>query len=247
MKKRNIRSNSQTLQKPLKKKSVVHLVIDRIKEAMLAKELRPGDYLPSENELTRSLGVGKTSVREAIKMLEAMGIVEIRQGHGTYIPINPAPDSISPLTFQLILEQATNEHLIELRSIFEPAYTLLAMRKATEEDLLYAKEAIDLFEEKIQKGTQTAEDDLLFHERILECTHNPFIIRIGNTIHQLFRVSVSLSMQKIPHVALADHKAIFAAFASKDANKLLKAIEKSFEGWESSLLTSSVPQENKKP
>lgn len=238
MKPRSLRSTSQTLQKPLKKKSVVHLVIERIKEAMLAKELKPGDYLPSETELTRSLGVGKTSVREAIKMLEAMGIVEIRQGHGTYIPKNPAPDSISPLTFQLILEQATNEHLIELRSIFEPAYTLLAAKKATPEDIQHVKEALDLFEQKIKAGTQTAEDDLLFHERILECTHNPFIIRIGNTIHQLFRASVSLSMQKIPHVALSDHQAIFEAFSAKDPDRLLKAIENSFKGWESSLFKS---------
>ena len=240
MKPRTLRSSSKTLKEPLKKKSVVHLVIERIKEAMIAKELRPGDYLPSETELTRNLGVGKTSVREAIKMLEAMGIVEIRQGHGTYIPKNPAPDSISPLTFQLILEQATNEHLIELRSIFEPAYSLLAMEKATAQDIENLKDAIDSFAEKIQAGTQTAEDDLLFHERMLECTHNPFIIRIGNTIHQLFRASVAKSMQKIPDVALADHRAIFDAFVSKDPERLLKAIRKSFEGWETSLFKTDM-------
>ncbi|MFQ3621307.1 MAG: FadR/GntR family transcriptional regulator [Spirochaetales bacterium] len=241
MRPRNLRSSVQTLKEPLKKRSVVHLVIERIKEAMIAKELKPGDYLPSETELTKSLGVGKTSVREAIKMLEAMGIVEIRQGHGTYIPLKPAPDSISPLTFQLILEQATNEHLLELRKIFEPAYALLAMEKATAEDVKLVEEAITVFEEKIKKGIQTAEDDLLFHERMLECTHNPFIIRIGNTIHQLFRASVAKSMQKIPEIALRDHKAILEAFASKNPKKLLQAIQKSYKGWEISLFNHNNP------
>src|SRR5512135_1012484 len=76
---------SGVLSRPLEKGSVVRLVLERIREAMLNRELRRGDYMPSETELTRSLGVGKTSVREAIKMLEAMGIVEVRQGHGTII------------------------------------------------------------------------------------------------------------------------------------------------------------------
>lgn len=224
-----------SLENPLKKRSVVHLVIDRLKDAMINKELKPGDYLPSETELTRRLGVGKTSVREAIKMLEAMGVVEIRQGHGTFIPRNPAADSISPLTFQLILEQATNEHLIELRSIFEPAYSLIAMQKSTPDDTAAVREAVEQFEKKIKSGTQTAEDDLLFHERMLECTHNPFIIRVGNTIHQLFRSSVAKSMRRIPEIALKDHKAIFEAFAAKDAKKLQKAVLDSFAGWETSL------------
>jgi len=207
----------------------------RSTEAMINRELRPGDFLPSETELTRRLGVGKTSVREAIKMLEAMGVVEIRQGHGTYIPLQQDAESISPLTFQLILEQATNEQLVELRQIFEPAYSLVAMRKATDQDIAKIEQALLEFERKIAEGTQTADDDLLFHLRILESTHNPFVVRIGNTIHQLFKASVGKSMKKIPDTALRDHKAIFKAFVARDARALQAAIFESFKGWELSL------------
>jgi GntR family transcriptional repressor for pyruvate dehydrogenase complex len=224
-----------SLSRPVEKGSVVKLVLDRIKEAMINKELRKGDYLPSETELTRSLGVGKTSVREAVKMLEAMGIVEVRQGHGTIIREHPSEDSTGPLVFQLILQQATNEDLLELRRLFEPAYTLLAMEKATEEDLAALAENLGEFERKIKAGTQTAEDDLEFHRLVLECTRNPFVIQIGVTMHQLFRNSIRRNMSRIADVALRDHRAIYQAFARRDRAALSSAVLKSFEGWQQGL------------
>lgn len=224
-----------TLSAPIKKRSVVHFVIDKLKEAMILKELKPGDYLPSESEMTRQLGVGKTSVREALKQLEAMGIVEIRQGHGTFIPQKPAADAITPLIFQMILEQATNEDLLELRMMFEPAYALIAMKKARPEQIRALEESVVQFERKIRAGIHTAEDDLAFHERMLECTGNPYIVRIGTTIHQLFKTSVSRSMRSIPDTALRDHKAILSAFLSRDAERLVSAIGNSHKGWAYSL------------
>jgi GntR family transcriptional regulator, transcriptional repressor for pyruvate dehydrogenase complex len=226
------------LSRPLEKGSVVRLVLERIKEAMLSKELRRGDYLPSETELTRSLGVGKTSVREAIKMLEAMGIVEVRQGHGTIIREQASDESLGPLVFQLILEQATNENLLELRRLFEPAYTLLAMEKATDEDVLRLQAQVAGFEQRIGAGTQTSDDDLAFHRIVLECTRNPFVIQIGTTIHQLFKSSISRSMRTIADVALRDHKAILAAFAARDPEALRAAVFRSFEGWKRSLAST---------
>ncbi len=226
---------SSTLSQPLEKRSVVKLVIDRIRDAVLSKEIGPGDYLPSENELTQSLGVGKTSVREAIKMLEAMGIVEVSQGRGTVIRKEFGADSLSALVFQLMLEQGSNQQLLELRSIFEPAYTQLALRKASDEDLDRLEANLERFERKIHSGDQTAEDDLSFHQLILEITGNPFIVRVGTTIHQLFTASVGRSMRTIPETALKDHRAIYDAFRSRDPERLSRAVLESFKGWESSL------------
>jgi GntR family transcriptional repressor for pyruvate dehydrogenase complex len=226
---------SGVLSRPLAKGSVVRLVLERIKEAMLGGELRRGDYLPSESELVRSLGVGKTSVREAIKMLEAMGIVEVRQGHGTIIREQASDESLGPLVFQLILEQATNEDLLELRRLFEPAYALLALHKATDDDVERLRTQVAEFAQRIAQGTQTSDDDLAFHRIVLECTRNPFIIQIGTTIHQLFKSSISRSMRTIADVALRDHTAIVEAFAARDADALRAAVLRSFEGWQKSL------------
>jgi len=231
-------TDSQVLSAPLKKNSVVSLVIDRIKEAITRKEIKTGDFLPSEAEMAQSLGVGKSSVREALKMLEAMGVVEICQGKGTYIPQKPPTNTVSPLLFQLLLEQASSRNLLELRMIFEPAYTQLAMERATESDFARIEDAIRRMEEKVENGDQTAEDDLFFHETIMDVTQNPLIINIGRTIHELFKVSVSSSMKNIPKKALQDHKNILSAMQSKDPKKLHEAVLNSYKGWLESLQTT---------
>jgi GntR family transcriptional repressor for pyruvate dehydrogenase complex len=227
--------NITALQSPVKQRSIVTLVIERIKDALINKELKPGDYLPSESELVKSLGVGKTTVREAIKMLQAMGIVEVRRGQGTIIRPHPGEDFINSMVFQLIVESGTPKDIVDLRMMFEPAFTLMAMEQATEEDIEHIRESVERFEEKIAKGTQHAEDDLAFHYAILQSTHNPFVIRIGETVLQLFKASITRSMRTIPDIALRDHKQIFAAFCEKDEQKLREAIIASFEGWKQSL------------
>src|SRR5210317_1383675 len=98
------RQPPNSLGTPVKQGSVVNLVMNRIKEALINKELKPGDYLPTENELMEKLGVSKTSIREAIKMLQALGVVEMKRGQGTRIRDNSSGDMIDPLIFQLILQ-----------------------------------------------------------------------------------------------------------------------------------------------
>jgi len=210
--------SSSALSTPVGKDSVVLLVLERIKEALIHNELRPGDFLPSEDELTRNLGVGKSSVREAVKMLQAMGIVEVRRGQGTVIRENFGEDMLNPLVFRLIVENADISDLVDLRMMFE------AIEKTVRD-----------FENVIARGVQTAQDDIAFHMAILASTHNPLVIRIGETILSLFEASISRSMREIPDTALADHKRILDAFKSRDAENLQAAIVKSFEGWRRSL------------
>lgn len=232
---RSIEESISSLSTPLDKSSVVRLVIDRIKEALIKREIKPGEYLPSEEELSRNLGVGKSSIREAIKMLQAMGVTEIRRGQGTRIREEPGEDLFDPLIFQLILENADISDLIDLRMMFEPAYTLMAMQRASEEDIQRIEASINNFELKINNDEQTADDDIKFHEEILAATHNPFVIRIGDTILQLFKASIMRSMREIPETALEDHRLIFKHFVDRDPVALQEAIIKSFDGWQQSL------------
>jgi GntR family transcriptional repressor for pyruvate dehydrogenase complex len=226
---------SPSLAVPVEKGTVVSLVMERIKEALVNRELKPGDYLPSEIELTRSLGVGKSSIREAVKMLQAMGVVEVRRGQGTVIREHPGDDCLSPLIFQLILENGYPRDLLDLRIMFEPAYTVMAMKRATREDTVRVEEAVENLQASIRSGAPIAEDDLSFHVAVLKATRNPLVIRIGETIMQLFRASIARSMKTIPETALRDHRRILEAFREKDEEALRKAILKSFEGWKKSL------------
>ena len=120
---------------PLEQGPLSLRILQRIKEALINKELRPGDYLPTEIELSQKLGVSKTSVREAVKMLQALGVVEVTRRHGTRVCQHPAENIIDPLIFQLILDYEAPKDLVELRMMFEPAFTVVAMKKARPEDL----------------------------------------------------------------------------------------------------------------
>jgi len=220
---------------PLKRGSVVSLVIEGVREALLRKDLKPGDYLPSETELAKNFGVSKSTVREAIKMLQATGLVEVRRGQGTVIRKHPGADFISPLIFQLIIENGYPNDLVELRMMFEPAFVVMAAQRATGEDLDRIRNAMERLESSVQAGTQVPEDDIAFHLAILQATKNPLVIRIGETIFQLFKPSISISMKNIPERAIKDHRRIFEAFYSKDEALLREAVLISYEGWKESL------------
>jgi GntR family transcriptional repressor for pyruvate dehydrogenase complex len=224
------------LTEPIKSGSIVRAILKRIEEALINKELKPGDHLPSENEMAKTFGVGKTSVREAIKMLEAMGVVEVQHGNGSFIKQQADLDNINSLIFTLLLEQGTSKEIFELREMFEPAYTVMAMKKATPEDIENISNAINRLENAVKQGTQQADDDLAFHYAILESTHNPFVIRIGSTILQLFKASLGTTMKHMPEIAVTDHKRIFKAFCDKNENELRQAMNDSFNAWKNSLM-----------
>lgn len=219
------------LEMPLANRSLVDRIIDRITEALIRNELTPGDRLPTENELVASLGVGKSSVREAIKILQAMGVVEVRRGEGTFVAHSAPSLGINPMLYQLLLDQGSMQDIFALREVFEPGYTLLAMRNATEADIKNIERALVAFEKVVAENQQTGEDDLSFHLAILETTHNPYVIRIGKMILKLFMGSVSRSVRNVPYQAVGDHRKIYEALLSRDEDKLHRAVLDSFLGW----------------
>ncbi len=232
---RNARDVFGSLNAPVGQSSVVSQVIERIKDALIRKDLKPGDYLPSEADLSRNLGVSKSTIREAVKMLQALGVVEVRRGQGTLVRKHPKADYISPLVFHLIMESGYPDDLVELRLMFEPAFSVMAMQRATPQDLERIRQAMERLESSVQAASHIADEDIAFHLAILHATKNPLVIRIGETLFQLFKPSISVSMKNIPERAIQDHRRIFEAFCSGDAVLLREAVLNSYEGWKESL------------
>jgi GntR family transcriptional repressor for pyruvate dehydrogenase complex len=225
---------------PVSKQSRSKLVLEKIKEAIINKELKPGDFLPSENEFVARLGVGKSSVREAIKMLEAIGVVEICRGQGSIIKNNVDNSIMNPLIFQLILQNNPNEYLLELRMMFETSATILASHNANEADFELLKSSVKKLEEDLNQGIKSVDNDVEFHKLIWQATHNPFIILIGETIIELFRPSLEISNQKFVDQVLKDHKAILTAFLEKDEEKIRRTITESLTRWNDKILHDCV-------
>ena len=222
---------SSPLTKTIEKPSIANTVMNRITQAIINREIKPGDLLPSEAALSENMGVGKSSIREAVKMLNILGIVETVQGEGTFVRESVDKAGVNPLVYQMILFQGGSDEIFELRKMFEPAYTLLAMQKATAKDVRAIEDAVEHLEARVKRSEQTAEDDLAFHKAILHATHNRYVVKIGLTMLQLFEASISSSMTQIPDRAVADHKRILKAFVEKKEEALLEAVYQSFEGW----------------
>ena len=231
----NTAKRTSALKTPSQRESLVTHVVKKIEEALINREIKPGDYLPPEAVLAKDLNVGKSSVREALKMLQAMGVVDIKQGQGTQIRTQLGENLINPMIFQLIIENNQPKDIVELRKMFEPAYTLLAMENASDEDIKVIQAMHDRFEEAINQGIETAEDDINFHMAILRATHNHFVIRLGQTILELFKPAMIKSLEGNPQTALRDHRCILEAFRAKDEHKVRQAIVNSFENWKTGL------------
>lgn len=137
-------------------------------------------------ELARELGVSRTPVREAIKVLEASGIVEVRHGHGTFVT-NGASASLSQLLlFQIYLQDTTPQKLMEVRMIFERSCAELAAQRRTPEDLAEMRTCIDRLRHLVEHAPEdlnaVAEADLSFHRAVYRATHNELVVTLANFV-----------------------------------------------------------------
>ncbi len=222
---------------PVNKESVVNIVVNKIKEKLLTGELKPGDRLPSEIELSEKLGIGRPSVREAIKMLKALGVVTVKHGDGTYISESINENAVDPLIFSLIFQKGESENLLELRHLFEVGYTKLAAKKMTESDINNIEEALKKHEEAVKKGRldELGDREIEFHLAILKATKNSLVLKVGHIILELLKPSIEKTTKIYAQRAVEDHRRIFEAIKKKDPLEIEEAIEKSYEVWKEKL------------
>ena len=176
--------------KKVKNPSVVQQVIDSLTDAMIRKELRPGDKIPTENELSESLGVARNSVREAIKILVFLGVLEIRRPEGTFVCDGFSESMINPMIYGIILNQGDSwDSLMELREMTEAGVIRLAIEKETQEDLDRLKSALAAMKEaffRVPQDLQASfEADNHFHDTIMEMGRNVMVSKINNIVRIL--------------------------------------------------------------
>jgi len=219
--------------------SVVDAVLKQIKDSIMNDELKPGEKIPTEIELIEQLGVGRNSVREAIKMLVALGVLEVRRGQGTFVATTIKPTFLDPLVFSLIIEPKTNKNLYELRYLFDSMVMYNVLTKATAEDCIRLEncilEAKNAYESHLRDKDYDffVEKDLAFHEILLELTDNPLIIRIGQTILSLFPEYIKRSIMQDHGIerSIMNHSNILKIIRDKDTQKVMDITEKSLSEW----------------
>jgi len=200
--------------------AVTDEAIEKIKDMIVTGELVPGSRLPPEKELSERLGLSRSSMREAVKALEVIRVLDVRRGDGTYVTSLEPRLLLEAISF--VLDMQDDASLLELftvRRILESKSTAMAARRATDDDIAVLDEQIHAVSGDTDIETLVAHD-LAFHSRISRMSGNEYLASLLDnlTTHTVrARVWRGLTQDGAAERTLAEHRAIRDALADRDA------------------------------
>ncbi len=210
--------------KPIRPKKLSEEIVDQIQGRISDGQLKPGERIPSERNLAEMLGVSRPSVREAIMMLEAKGLLEARQGGGTYVRSLTEGSFGTPLTEMIEDDPKLLKDLLEVRMGLECWSAYLAAKRATDSDI----ERIGSYIEEMRLFVKDGWDpqvDSQFHDAIATATHNTMQMHILTTVHSLFLATIELALRNFYssdpsyiETLLDQHQAIYENIADRNAD-----------------------------
>lgn len=202
------------------KEDVTHLLVLRFQRLMSEGVLKPGTRLPPERELAGSFGVARSSLRQALKVLEIMGVITQKVGDGSYL--NPDASTVLsvPMDFLLLLDDISLQELTEIRLMVEPAMAALAAERATAADITQLRQSVEDLETSKKDRIKLVTADLLFHRSIAQATGNRLGGRLFHLIHRamLNMVMLTSGLVDLEHT-LQFHKPILQAIERRDAER----------------------------
>jgi len=201
------------------KDDVTHLLILRFQQLLSDGLLAPGAKLPSERELATSFGVARSSLRQALKVLEIMGVITQKVGDGSYL--NPDASSVLavPMEFLFLLDDTSLQELTEMRIMMEPALAAKAAERADSQQIaLLRLSIVDLEQSKLDRVRLVA-SDLLFHRTIFQASGNRLAGRLFHTIHRamLNMMIVTSQLVDLEHT-LQFHRPILVAIEQRNSD-----------------------------
>jgi len=199
--------------------------------------MRPGDKLPSDRNLAEIFGVGRTTVREALKVLSVLGLIDILPGQGTFIAADSSNFFTTPLSWTFFMGERNLKHIINVRNVLEIESAKLATQNATKEDLAKLSQIFERSSRTFLEGNlqDFLDLDLDFHLAIAKCSQNPIIHSLLLTSRKLIRYISKTGMVNLAQLKdiYEEHKMIYLAIASGDPNeaaqKMALHLEKSKE------------------
>lgn len=206
--------------------SLAERVADKIEGLIIDNQLNPGDKLANEIELVSQLGVGRGTIREAMKILESRNVVEIRRGKGTYICDNLGMVG-DPLGFRFAHDKKKlAEDLSDLRCILEPEIAAVSAEKATEQDIEELQNICTDVSKMIKRGEDYSQRDIEFHVKIATITGNLVIPQLIPLITQGVSLYVNLTNHNMAGSAAITHQKVVDAIKRHDSEGAYAAMLK---------------------
>ena len=200
------------------RRNKVYEEVARQIERLILTKLRPGDKLPAERELAEMLGVSRSSIRDAMRSLELVGLVEPRQGAGTVVREISPDILVTPLSNILAHKRQMVGELLDFRKMLEPPLAARAATHASPEKVAEMDEILRRQDEKLSRGELAIEEDNQFHDAIARASGNSVVLKVLDILMDLLRETRALSLQRKgrPQKSIAGHRRILGAIKRRD-------------------------------
>lgn len=219
--------------KPLTRAPLLHVSVQESLRAYIADNgLQPGTILPPEGELATQLGVSRNSLREGIKALESLGVLETRRGVGIFVKAFSFAPLLDNLAYGLGGALRQIEEVLEIRRTLEVGLIDKTLNMITKEDIAELRETLDRMRAHAERGEAFAEDDQLFHRLLFRCQDNETLVRLIDVFWLAFyKASDFVNLDNVdPMATWRDHAAIVDALEAKDLAEARRRLDHHYEG-----------------
>ena len=216
--------------KRIRGKKIYEAVADSLIELIKTGELKPGDKLESVEKLAKSFEVGSSTVREALSSLRTMGLVEMRQGEGTFVNTFDPSQFQLPVTSAFLMKRDDVRELYEVRKILESGTAAQAARVYKEEDLREMEKALLVMEQSMGNEKLAAQADFDFHLAIANATHNTLLINLMSSVSALISETIQETRQVFFYsdsrveASQLEHRRIFTAIKNRQPDEARQAM-----------------------
>jgi GntR family transcriptional repressor for pyruvate dehydrogenase complex len=202
---------------PIERPNTYALLAQRLLDLIASGEIAAGDPLPSERELVERYGVGRSSVREALRVLESKGLID-QKGKGRFVAAEPQNPLNSSLQVLLELQEVSRDELFEVREVLEGATAAFAAERRSDEDVLAIAETIDAMADGLDSADRYIDADLQFHLAIARASRNRIALHMMHAVREILRRSL-LALYVVPggpEGSVAHHRLILEAIVARD-------------------------------
>ncbi|MGD9091271.1 MAG: FadR/GntR family transcriptional regulator [Anaerolineales bacterium] len=221
-----IENNHEELLEPIERNTLPEVITKQVLNLLASGVLKPGDKLPAERDLARQLNVGRTSVREALKLLTLSGLLEAKRGDGTYVRQEFESFLVKQIEWPIILNAYQVDKILEVRQPLEVQAAGLAAERATEEGLQRIsrfRKMAEIEGRDIELETQL---DLEFHKAIAAAAQNDLLFQLMNSMHSILKQYIMLSngMTENQATTVEEHQRIYEAIKNGDPEAAKQAM-----------------------
>lgn len=218
----------------MKRVSLVDSIVEEIKDKIISGELKDGDMLASQDELAKSMKISRPSLREALRRLQLMGLIEFQHGRGTFVKTVQPKDFMNPISGFLPIDGKSAFELLEARLFLESSVAALAAQKATAEDIKSLEDVLASMEAAATKldVDEFTKQDVRFHMIIAESCRNQIMFQVVNILRGLLQKLINRvfytnrdRLEETFRQSIENHKEILECIRSQEASRARRAME----------------------